>query len=935
MVVFVALWSALACAQTPIGPIHRPLGAGREVRTFDFEPEDDTGGGLPRSWVRAQNDPQVRRRPGFPIWNLASIDERVAYSGRASVRLPTRGGSTSLLMDPGVIPVFADADYQIRAMVRTEGLEHARARLIARILDARSQPIPGLERASPLVRTDGQWRALSIDVMVLPPRAVYLQIELDLLQPDQFDPGWNLPHATRERDVSGAAWFDQLAVVLLPQTQITTGQPANMVLAPDHPQLKVFLRDLAGEAFVARLTVSDDQGRQIDRFESEPASGRTSFTWTPTLPGLGFYRARLDLVSNSGAMAVGSIDFAWLPAADRIPGPEDPGAAARPKQPVADADRFQLLIRDLRPSQNPPILEILRRSGTGGVSVPIWTPAPFPEASIQAVRHVADQLVDTWPRVTFSLDRLPQALADDLVLDPARVPSVFAAPDEPWRPYLYDLIERYGQSTQRWRLGSLGQATDLADPAARSALTAAMAALSPLVPGPMLSVPVAADPLPAPIPSELSALLVSMPAEAGPGWIADLATRWKSLNEDAGRPIGLTLVLDSQQAQRTSPARLARRLVEFWSAFPGEAGSARAHAALADPWAWTDQRRPTLVPTPQLSAWRGTIDRLLGRQPVGELPVAPGARAIIFAERPGSGAGGLIAAWNESARPDDAVIRSLLGLGPIQVVDIFGNRSPVQPSPLRTPHSAAPDALVHQIPLGSEPIFIEGADIGLVRFIASVHLEPPLLSTEQIPDRVELVLENPWDKPISGSLSIVSPGGLQPDGSRDRSWIITPRTTTFQIAPNQSTRIPMDVAFSPVQESGPRMLVMDMDIQADRSYENIRLRVPFRIGLDYLRLEASASVGPDATGSHVWVEARLTNTGDRPVSASVSVRVPGRSRGNRASIGDLSPGQSVVRRFLLPDAAADLSGGQIMVMVRDLDTGGRLNRLVAVGQGGP
>ncbi|MBZ0171017.1 MAG: hypothetical protein K8E66_01420, partial [Phycisphaerales bacterium] len=97
------------------------MSAERITRRFDFEERDTNPGKLPRFWIRAQHDPPSRVRPGFPLWNQGHLDYDVSASGAGSVRLPTRGGSASLLLDPGVVTVFPDADYVVTARVRTEG----------------------------------------------------------------------------------------------------------------------------------------------------------------------------------------------------------------------------------------------------------------------------------------------------------------------------------------------------------------------------------------------------------------------------------------------------------------------------------------------------------------------------------------------------------------------------------------------------------------------------------------------------------------------------------------------------------------------------------------------------------------------------------------------------------------------------------------------
>ncbi|MFY7895135.1 MAG: hypothetical protein ACOVP8_02795, partial [Phycisphaerales bacterium] len=124
--------AGVACAQGS-----RPTVAGRLARIFDFEEQQTNPGEVPQFWFRNQDAAQ-RPRPGFPGWNRAELvyNATLAHQGEGFVSLPTQGGSTSLLLESGVLPVFADTDYRIFAHIRTANLRDARAAIIARFIDA-------------------------------------------------------------------------------------------------------------------------------------------------------------------------------------------------------------------------------------------------------------------------------------------------------------------------------------------------------------------------------------------------------------------------------------------------------------------------------------------------------------------------------------------------------------------------------------------------------------------------------------------------------------------------------------------------------------------------------------------------------------------------------------------------------------------------------
>jgi len=110
--------------------IVRPDAARRVVKIWSF---DDTGSGIepvPNGWFRAQDSTSAgRSRPGYPAYNSAVLDIAQAHSGEFSMKLPTQGGGTSLMLAAGSLPAIPDADYLVSAQVRTEGLHYARGRL--------------------------------------------------------------------------------------------------------------------------------------------------------------------------------------------------------------------------------------------------------------------------------------------------------------------------------------------------------------------------------------------------------------------------------------------------------------------------------------------------------------------------------------------------------------------------------------------------------------------------------------------------------------------------------------------------------------------------------------------------------------------------------------------------------------------------------------
>lgn len=903
------------------GPAERPISAQRIVRHFDFEELSTNPFPIPRYWVRAQEDREVPRvRPGFPIWNEAAIDAAQAHRGHASVRLPTRGGSTSLLLDPGVVPVFAGADYLVSAMVRTEGLTHARAMLAARLLDRAGRPIADSEQRSELLQTGGRWRPVSVHLTGDHPDAAYLQLELLLLQPREFAaPTLPEQHQLWPEDISGAAWFDDVLVAQLPSVMLSTNSPVNVVAAPDAPEINLRTRDFTGEPLRAVMIVQDLDGREIARAERAIGAGAGEWLWKPDLPAFGWYRATLELFGPAARVGSTSIDFVWTP-------------PARALTAAADAARFGVVLERPDCAHAALIPGLAALAGAGWATIPAWDRslvASKPDDLLEPILAAVDGLLAAGRRVTLSFPEAPAALVN--AADGVDRPLALVAGDRKrWGPYLLPLLDKYGQSVQRWQFGR--PTADPHDPVPAAAeLAAVRSTLARFVPGPLLAIPFPADAA-----LDTAALGASaggvavVPAAFPPESFKDLAASLGRGGESTPADLTLTFepLSDEAYGRRDIAGDLVKRTVHFWSAFAGESmADEPARVAIAQPWRWDSRRRNQASPRVELAVWRTLAEQLAGRRVVGEVPTVQGVRCFILAPAPDAPPGrtGALVAWRETAPPEAAVIDAFGGEGTVTAADPFGNVRTLRPD-----SAAGMNERAYRVRVTDTPVFIEGVDVGVARFRAAFRLEPSFAPSDGRAHEHQVVLENPWGVRIEGSLTIVEPGGYNAGASapRDRSWKILPRTVPFAIEPGAVVRLPVSITFSAVEEAGIKDLIAVADVFADRDYKDLRLRTPLEVGHESLQLDLVWRTVQGRGGREVLVEAHVTNKSDTPATLEVGAFAPGSPRA-RASISDLPPGSSVVRRFPFPNAES-LRGHRISVSIEDIDTNARLTRSVLI-----
>jgi hypothetical protein len=892
-------------------PVHRPDLALREVARFEFEERETNPGLVPRNWFRDQDDPAGSRRPGFPAWNQATLayDPGIARQGDGAVSLPTRGGSTALLLGPGVVPVFPGTDYRVRAAVRTRGLTHAAAAVSARFLDAAGRPISGTLVRSPATRSEREWADLVVDIAGLSDQAAWLQIELLLLQPEQVAPASGPFHVWQE-DHTGLATFDDVVVTQLPRVELDSPDPVNVFPLHQRPSLRAMVRDLAGESLTLVLTARDIDGRVVDRFEQTGLSGTTSLIWQPALPALGWYRVDLSILGPSGEVGAAETTVLWL---DTAPDPHSESA------------RFGVCLgaEDLRLPDRLPA--IVAHAGGGGVTLPAWDSSLTPDvapARAKALASLVGELMVGWQDVTVSLPSVPGQLSRDLRIDPTGIWDVLTRADPSWKVYAEPFLDELGSRVSRWQIGDEDRGRLFWRPALSSEIETIRTVLSAKMPRPALVIPggIDADWATTPLGDDPRAVSFALRVgpEADPEGIRQWATGWASAWAPSSNPDAtLTLEIGPEAAHtpRESCAALARRTISAWAGLGSGPASDEVDLRIDSPWEITTDARPRLRPRAELGVWRHLVRRLGGRRSIGEFPVAPGVVCYMLVPvGEGEGPGALVV-WNEWAPPDRAVLHEFLGDAPLEVVDIFGARRPAP-----TPEGRGRVTL----PVTDEPVFIEGVDIELARLLAAVTIDPAFLENNHEDNDRAIVITNPWNVGITGRVTVLEPGGFNGD-KRDRSWRVSPRTQTFAAGPLQAVRVPITVGFSLGEEASSEEFVLEIDVSAGRSYEKVQVRRTVEIGSTTFGLE----VGYRVAGEDLLVEARVRNKSDTPVDLSLTGFAPGQPRAI-AAVSELPAGRQAVRVFAFPGKATALRGQRLVVRASDRETGVSVSRSVVI-----
>jgi len=323
---------------------------------------------------------------------------------------------------------------------------------------------------------------------------------------------------------------------------------------------------------------------------------------------------------------------------------------------------------------------------------------------------------------------------------------------------------------------------------------------------------------------------------------------------------------------------------------------------LTRPWTATHDRHLTLVPDPLLGIFANTAHRLGDGAVLDDLPLGRGLRGMIVHGTQG----GMIVAWNESARDDQADLRMYLGRDP-RVIDVWGNRSrPVLENGR------------HLVTLGRTPVFIEGINTQLALFRAAFSIDEPFLESVQTRQRRVLTIRNPWPQTITGQMRIDHP----------EDWRVEPRIKHFSIPSGATTQVPINIHFPVSETAGDKKLIASFQFIADREYQ-VDGFLNVEVGLRHVKFDASLALAPDpATGrSQAIVTEVITNTSDKPVSLFVFADLPGVERKERA-VALLLPGQTAIRRFTFNGLDAANRRLQVRVGLREANGPAALNMIL-------
>lgn len=916
-VTFVLAQSLLALALAGIPPVatgadaaHASAGLSprRLVARFNFEESADFNPGVPVNFYRVtselpdakpgdakapvQNETDRVRdsralAPGLPPFGDVTLAQgvgRMASTGGATggkgyaVRFDVVGASMVLGRDIPLDGVSPGADLVLRAWARTEGLRYASVRISARYFDADGRVIPGIF-ASELVRAETDWRMLEVKPPATPANARLMQLWLEVVQPA---PQTNEEHARFEvarSDVSGRAYFDDIELWQLPSVKF---EPDALGIVSPSGRAKLRLRcdDPIVRSTDVQVRVRDAGNNTVFEQRLEVPADRELTLEMPQL-ATGWYEAEARYSHGKSEIARRLARFAVLP--------DDP---FEPDQPP----RFGASLCSLDVPIDPAV-DLARSSF---VVLPVWnenTELRESEGEIELLRPLVGRLLDRRVEPMFRLRAVPARLANTVRIESADALGLFALDEARWRPALEPWLLAFGQRVDQWFIGSDPVDADRPDLAAR--VDDIARAMGKSIAGPVVSLPWR--------PEERVPAALQQTVERGHHTIevvADAAWRESGAEAYEGLPTGprgmarIVPLPAGSVDDRERAIDLALRAIDAWRAgFDAVSIEVRA-----------DGVPPVPGPALEFAAWRQISTRLCGRRFVAEIPVGDGMRAMLADGARGT----VLVMWDEQgggANTPARVIDIALGQQPVLATDLWGRTQRL-----------APTAKGHTLRVGREPVFIEGVSREMCMLRKSFHVDPMFAESRRAPQDGTLVIANPWEKTLSGTLTVLGPDALE----------ISPRTHRFNIPPGGEARMPVAFSVPRSTEAGTVPVRVEVAATADEPFR-ATFESPIEIGYRKAVVQPSWRLARSIESGAIdlVLTLKVTNISASPIDVEAFAGAEGYSS-DRKLVTGLAPGAMAVRAFVFADGARKLSGRDIRTGVHDADGDARLLKRVSV-----
>ncbi|MEK6677642.1 MAG: NEW3 domain-containing protein [Planctomycetota bacterium] len=726
------------------------------VYTFDFdELAEGNVEDVPMLWERL-------RIPGFPEYTRGSLDREIGHLAPPSFQLVGEGRHVAFAYVGEAIPVRQGKQYRVEGYIRPDRLERARACLTAHFVDKQGEMMAEtLVRSSFLAKSDNgeDWVRVEIPLPPPPPSARFIHLGAWVLQESLWNVSARQPRAIGRVDVHGAAWFDDLSVLISPHVEFSTSHSGN-VLSMDGPRaLRVRVLDdgdpnLSG---VVTITNSEDKVVANPPVDWELREGAMSSTINLESLPVGVYDAELRMPTEGPAMVRKKLVFVCVPPSVSL---------------IKHASgAFGVVLDSTHPLSVPTQISLIKSTGVGAVKVPLSLSGTGGGRE-SVFRQLTSTLTDTGFDVTGLVDRA----TDEGSIQGVKGSDRTKASSEGLPRKIQVGNDRDSIFNQAG--GDLESKSDEAGaPSSSDEMRGRVTAISAAVEPP--NHPLIGD-----------ELTLAAGPEVGWEWLSSRIQQTK----EKGHPRVSAYIepLDSTSYRRIPRlADYAQRLVA--------ARHAGANPVFV-PAPWTSGGDSSESPEPQeeLIVLRTLGDILGHAEPGPRLNLGSGIQGLAFFD----GEYAIVALW--AAMSDEEGESHALELGHAsRQIDLWG----------RVRSLTVDDQGRRVVELSQVPVFVDGVERWLLEFRNSMTWEPPMVEAGLHPVRHQLQMTHRGTFALTGQVTLSTPA----------DWGVKPTSFELRLAPGQSTSFPIEIQYPPSESAGKKFITANVSIMGGAHQVSIPL----------------------------------------------------------------------------------------------------------------
>ncbi len=856
----------------------------RLLARIDFEDNEQFPMELPAGWKRVlssrtSDDNTHAGVPDLPNFGTVRADRDIgrlndSNDHRWALQFMVDGASIAVASDPKSLRVEPGAQLLLSAWTRTKELRHAVVRVALQFADAAGKPL-GEPYVGDGIRSEADWRQLRLELPPAPAATAGAIVWLELVQPKSLHAADPTRFVIAENDIRGTAFFDDVEVWQLP----TVGFEARgdgIVEPGASATLLMRCSDPKSPSTTASIRVRDASGGIVYQTQHDIASSKSIEVAMPLLP-TGWYEAEARFTAETEDIALRRARFAVLP--------RDPFEPDEPPRFGASLGSIEM-----------PVAPAIGLARAAFVVLPVWSASTETRTSrreIDALRTKVAALLDRRIEPMFRISGVPSHLAREHRLDESDTLALFALGEERWRPALEPWLLAFGQDVNRWFLAENPVEADRPELVERVRSIALV--LQKSIAGPSVAIPW--DPSEVPdqgMSAELANGRNVLELVADPAWRESAGSLYEGFAAGADGMVRIVPLPPGLVDDRERAIDLALRAIDAWRAgFDDVAIDVQS-----------DALPPIPGPPLELAAWRQVSTRLCGRRLIAEIPVAEGVRALLADGDRGT----VLVLWNERGT-ESAELAVALGDGALLATDLWGRSTKVEPR-----------AEGHRLVVGREPLFVEGVSREMCLFRSAFKADPTFAVARRAAQEGALVLGNPWDVPLSGTLTVLAPDALA----------ISPKTHAFTIDPQGEARFPVQFGVPRALAAGPTTVRVAIDAVA-REPLRTTLEAQLEVGMRGVEVEHAWRLARSIESGSVdlVLTLRVTNAGDQAIDLEAFAVADGYAQ-NKKPITALPPKATATRVFHFADGARRLSGRDIRAGVHDGDADARLLKRIPV-----